>query len=458
MDQGIKKALPQSGTKAFPRAPLPSTNFQTSENLCHSLEQYLEALLRDDRYATSEPVLIFFAKERTDSKGRAVALQPLAFLGRGVNNLGKGVTGVTRGIGKTGEFAGKSLATGFGQFTSAVTTFPGMKRSTSGLQSEDGTTFSPSTTGANTKRFSTGAAPTAPPYEGDAASIKSPSTVSLREGSIAEEAEMASEKPSYPPVPETVSVPATAEAPALPPRPASPQGYDVPAVPHSKEEATATVGLMREGSMQAASPVVQEQPERPSGLNYTPRKKPPTPAKSNPTSPRQASSGLPEIVPPVPPPMPRSPILSSRMSFDELLRKDQEMLKKQAAELDSSPAGLQPPVTGANSLGKADKTASEPGTRATSPVPPLAVLSPNEFNNVLSFAMAILEEAYELTDSTWNIKRGILKMLETLLRTSYASVIKAAVTKLVTMASEESFYASNLTKLRESFWPPPENV
>lgn len=160
----------------------------------------------------------------------------------------------------------------------------------------------------------------------------------------------------------------------------------------------------------------------------------------------------------MPIPVPRSPILSSRMSFDELLRKDQEMLKKQAVAQDSSPASLQLPATTANGSGKTDKPGSEPSTRATSPVPPQVVLSPNEFNNVLSFAMAILEEAYELTDSTWNIKRGILKMLETLLRTSYASVIKAAVTKLVTMASEESFYAKNLTKLRESFWPPPENV
>jgi hypothetical protein len=141
------------------------------------------------------------------------------------------------------------------------------------------------------------------------------------------------------------------------------------------------------------------------------------------------------------------------MSFDELLKKDEEAQKSQRTSLeDAQPAQLK-----ATPMSKTTSDSGAEIPRAPSPSPNLS-LTPVEFNNVLSFAMAILEEAYDLVDSTWNLKRGILKMLETILRTSYANVIKAGMTKLVTAASQEEFYAQGIDNLRESFWPPPDDV
>ena len=438
MDTGIKKALPHSGTKAFPRAPLPSTNFQTSDNLCRSLEHYLEALLHDDRYASSEPVMLFFAKERTDSKGGPV--QPLAFLGRGVNNLGKGVADVTKGIGKGGELAGKSLATGFTQFTSAVTTLPGLKRTTS---SGPGETVSP-TREPGSRRFSVSSTSLAQDEDAMSSSerkdsLKSPSMTSLsvsipeKDAPVDESAQATLRE---------VEEDAKATAPpALPPRPRSPEGYEVPD-PSSEHSITSNSTQTKEADQVPPLPAKEEAsppPAPPAGFSYTPRRKA---TKSMPSSPTSQPVALPvESVPVIPPPQPASPTLRGRMSFDELLKQDQEAARKQSEEVE----GLKPAST-------------EPGTRATSPLPLPSMLSPVEFNNVLSFAMAILEEAYDLADSTWNIKRGLLKVLETVLRTSYAGVIKAAVQKLVMMASDETSYGKRIDGLTDSFWPLPERI
>ena len=422
MDTGIKKALPQSGTKAFPRAPLPSTNFQTSENLCRSLESYLEALLHDDRYASSDPVALFFAKERTDSKGD---VQPLAFLGRGVNNLGKGVTGVTRGIGKGGEMAIGGITTGFGQFGKAVTTIPGLRRSTS-----DHAETILSTPGRHAQHF---AGPSDP--NGSEQDLLSPTSLksSLPASSSSEPSEvqlienLASDTSiDDVDIAKVGDGEAMTTLPILSPRPGSPGGYEVPASA-SKPFTTATASLKE-----------NERPEAPVGFSYTPRKKMVT-TVLNTTHDMPASSIH----------FPKSPILGGRMSFDELVTKDKELQKRQDEDLVAATAFL--------NVDKMQKSSSEPIVNSPSPAVPVT-LSPAEFNNILSFAMAILEEAYDLADSTWNIRRGILKVLETLLRTSYAGVIKAGVIRLVSTASEEAYYARNIDKLRKSFWPPPANL
>lgn len=119
------------------------------------------------------------------------------------------------------------------------------------------------------------------------------------------------------------------------------------------------------------------------------------------------------------------------------------------------------PDSGGGGIDTPTPTHSADRSGARSPnVPAVSAssLSPTEFNNVLSLAMAILEEAYGLVDNTWNLRRGILKVLETLLRTSYASYIKAAVARLVTTASEEEFFAEQIDTLRKSFWPPPNDM
>lgn len=446
MDAGIKKALPTSGTKAFPRAPLPSTNFQTSDNLCRSLEHYLEALLHDDRYAASEPVTVFFAKERTDSKGGQV--QPLAFLGRGVNNLGKGVADVTKGIGKGGELATKSLATGFTQFTSAVTTFPGLKRTTSIGQNDP----SGGLTETGSKRFSASSSSLVEPEEQETSIprelLQSPSVASLPV-SIPEEADSV-ETPNVVQAPEEQEPVGENEQgqqqpPPLPPRSSSPQGYEVvsPTVepPPLPEKVVEDAKEMAGSS--ASDDVAATAPAAPPGFSYTPRRKA---TKSMPSSPTLREVALPavEVVQPVS----GSPDPRGRMSFDELLQQDKEA-QRQSDETD----GLKPPGAASG-----QKAVSEPISRAASPLPTQALLSPIEFNNVLSFAMAILEEAYDLVDSTWNLKRGLLKVLETVLRTSYAGVIKAAVQKLVMMASDEAAYGKRIDGLTDSFWPPPERI
>ena len=439
MDAGIKKALPQSGTKAFPRAPLPSTNFQTSDNLCRSLEHYLEALLHDDRYAASDPVTAFFAKERTDSKGGPV--QPLAFLGRGVNNLGKGVADVTKGIGKGGEFAGKSLATGFNQFTSAVTTLPGLKRTTSSGHGDS----SPALAEPGSKRFSTSSISLA---TNDEATLATPTKERLRSPSMASLSAPIAEMDEGQPKEstnklategETVkSMGASVAPPPLPPRARSPEGYKVPELSEEPSRAAVTMTAAEPGILPPPTVAQEAVVPPPPGFSYTPRKKT---GKSRPTSPTSQSIPLPDEPLPEAEPQPISPTIRGRMSFDELLQQDKEALRKQTEDSD----GLKLP-------------APEAGSRTPSPLNLPSMLSPVEFNNVLSFAMAILEEAYDLVDSTWNLKRGLLKVLETVLRTSYAGVIKAAVQKLVMMASDEASYAKRIDGLTDSFWPPPERI
>lgn len=478
MDAGIKKALPLSGTKAFPRAPLPSTNFQTSENLCRSLEHYLEALLHDDRYAASEPVALFFAKERTDSKGNN-NIQPLAFLGRGVNNLGRGVTEVTKGIGKGGEFATKGLATGFNNFTTAVTTIPGLRRTTSGsneggssihlsdssdrrLSSNDidAAASSPSATASAGRSSLSSHAPTA-----SRVSLTSPSAVSLTStvSSVREEVpETQEEEPPQFKADATVVSPVetglSPQPPVLPPRPSSPEGYEVPAALDQPKE--------------DALPVVETPTQDPQGpnfadLKYAVREKPSAMAVKSQShqshSPAIVTSPAPATPLNLEPSEDASPVLRGRMSFDELLRQDQELRerRKDAMTETAQATAAEKPDSGGGGIDTPTPTHSADRSGARSPnVPAVSAssLSPTEFNNVLSLAMAILEEAYGLVDNTWNLRRGILKVLETLLRTSYASYIKAAVARLVTTASEEEFFAEQIDTLRKSFWPPPNDM
>lgn len=154
------------------------------------------------------------------------------------------------------------------------------------------------------------------------------------------------------------------------------------------------------------------------------------------------------------------------MSFDELLEKDRELQKKMAEKeaardaagsSDIPSASIEKSASGQGQSKKSAAPTQKAQSVQTAGIPP-AQLSAIEFSSVLSFAMAILEEAYELSDGAWNLRRGILRVLETVLRTSYAGVIRAAMAKLVQSVSEEEFYVSQIDKLRESFWPPPDNV
>lgn len=481
MDQGIKRALPQSGTKAFPRAPLPSTNFQTSENLCKSLESYLEALLREPRYANCDPVARFFAKERTDSKTGVV--NPLVFLGQGVNNIGKGVTEVGKGIGRSGEMATRSFATGFNQLTNTITAIPGLKRTSSGHM--EGGPATPTKSGnaggemgSPITRRSSADSLSAPAASVNRQNLTSPSTTSLatsissvkeeeedearheveelrrRETPVVTKADAGVVTPVEPLQDNTLAttpiLPSIKAAPPLPPRPASPVGYDIPDTPSPAVKSEPEVEHP-EPPQAPSQPVFEVvEPEIPAGLHYQPRKK--TVIHED-----QTSAGL-----RVQPEQAGEPVseaevgLGGRMSFDELLEKDRELQMKMA-EKESTRESLAEPVSAPiekTPSGQEKKAAAKPQQSVNAP----ANLSAIEFSNVLSFAMAILEEAYELSDGAWNLRRGILRVLETVLRTSYAGVIRAGMTKLVQNVSEEEFYVKQIDKLRESFWPPPDDV
>jgi len=101
MDLAInKKKLVGVGTKDFPRALLPTNlNFKTIDHVRRELEAYLRCLLNDERYSKSEPVLKFFAKERSGMNGRGGAINnifnttssTLDSIGKGVASVGKEV-------------------------------------------------------------------------------------------------------------------------------------------------------------------------------------------------------------------------------------------------------------------------------------------------------------------------------------------------------------------------------
>ncbi|CAH7672998.1 hypothetical protein PPACK8108_LOCUS7859 [Phakopsora pachyrhizi] len=87
------------GTKAFPRALLPShLNFKTIDHLLRESQAYLDCLLNNDKYFQSEPVRKFFAKERSGSSSNGPILNlfnstqsTLDSIGKGVANVGKEV-------------------------------------------------------------------------------------------------------------------------------------------------------------------------------------------------------------------------------------------------------------------------------------------------------------------------------------------------------------------------------
>lgn len=90
------------GTKAFPRALLPSNlNFKMSDHIVRELEGYLQHLLNDDRYAKSQPVINFFAKERSGSS-KSGLINPLNTLLSSTQStwdtIGKGVASVGNNV------------------------------------------------------------------------------------------------------------------------------------------------------------------------------------------------------------------------------------------------------------------------------------------------------------------------------------------------------------------------
>lgn len=106
MDAGIGKLrLIGLGTKSFPRALLPTNlNFKTSDHLVREIEGYLAHLLNHERYAESVPVVNFFAKERSGSTNQGL-INPLGLgsFQSTWDTIGKGVVSVTKPVNMAGQ-------------------------------------------------------------------------------------------------------------------------------------------------------------------------------------------------------------------------------------------------------------------------------------------------------------------------------------------------------------------
>ncbi|KAH9814169.1 hypothetical protein DFH28DRAFT_929254 [Melampsora americana] len=106
MDTGISKLrLIGLGTKSFPRALLPTNlNFKTSDHIVREIEGYLSHLLNHERYAESSPVVDFFSKERSGSTNKGL-INPLGLgsLQSTWDTIGKGVVSVTKPVNMAGQ-------------------------------------------------------------------------------------------------------------------------------------------------------------------------------------------------------------------------------------------------------------------------------------------------------------------------------------------------------------------
>ena len=78
-------------------------------------------------------------------------------------------------------------------------------------------------------------------------------------------------------------------------------------------------------------------------------------------------------------------------------------------------------------------------------------LSPQEMDNLLSCAFAIADEAFNLSGG-WTLRRGLLRVIEQVVRTQYFSSIMGMFHNLAYSLNQEQI-ASWTVQLKEKFWP-----
>jgi hypothetical protein len=81
----------------------------------------------------------------------------------------------------------------------------------------------------------------------------------------------------------------------------------------------------------------------------------------------------------------------------------------------------------------------------------LAELSPQELDNLLSCFFAIADEAFNLSGG-WTLRRGLLRVLEQVVRTQYWSTITGMFHNLSHSLNEEQI-GTWLDQLKDKFWP-----
>ncbi|KAG0144063.1 hypothetical protein CROQUDRAFT_95469 [Cronartium quercuum f. sp. fusiforme G11] len=382
MEAGLGKLkLAGLGTTSFPRALLPShLNLKTIDHVVRELEGYLATLLNDERYAKSQPVLTFFEKERS---GSAVK-NPLGSLVSTWDSIGKGVVSVGKEVTKPVNLATQ----GFSQLSKGVLAgLPfGVKEGASG--GEEGTL-------------------TRNPVEGEARSSKSAEQSKTRANAIqrtslqdrlASFSFSSSSTFSESPAPEgTGSEPASTE---LSTSPIAAESSTQP--PPSTLSVSDSTGSMDEP--EAPSPVATLRAV--SELNQASPDVAPTPTPPTLTDPRTSMSTG-NIV---------SEGADEKREIKAVSDRDRVRVRAEANNLESSTQVIRDRV----------------GTEKLE-------LDAADFEAIVIALMSVLEAAYGLEDSepSWSVRRGMLRVLETVLRTtSLSAQLKGAVIGILDQVRE----------------------
>jgi len=100
--------------------------------------------------------------------------------------------------------------------------------------------------------------------------------------------------------------------------------------------------------------------------------------------------------------------------------------------------------------------ASPPPTSPTAAAPPpTARLRPDQLDSMISSIFLVAHEALGLSAGTWTVRRGMLRVLEQIVRTTYASTILASFNSGVGNLSAKGV-GEYVDSTRESWWPGGE--
>lgn len=108
-----------------------------------------------------------------------------------------------------------------------------------------------------------------------------------------------------------------------------------------------------------------------------------------------------------------------------------------ASETSPRPSSESLPNVERNASATASSASRQHGRKSSSSSKPVR-LTPNDMDHIISSALAVLEEAYLLTNGQWSFKRGLLKVIETVVRNSYAGLIGAAFLETIHSINTES--------------------
>ncbi|KAH8921202.1 hypothetical protein BT69DRAFT_1351814 [Atractiella rhizophila] len=125
-----------------------------------------------------------------------------------------------------------------------------------------------------------------------------------------------------------------------------------------------------------------------------------------------------------------------------------ESLRSQSPPVESTP------LQRAESLTVPSKKESTKVDKLTlSPSPDQHKLSPQDLNMVITAGMSIIEEAYDLSSTSFSFRRGILHTADKVVRARYMKTIEDHVVGYISHFSDLGQLAEMLDGLRDSFWP-----